>query len=71
MASRLGLKPWEREALEPVEIREMYDGMIWRHSRLVELFGVQTWLVRAMMTDKEKRDDVLACFPYYIPEEKP
>jgi len=71
MAARLGLKPWERDRLEPVEIREMYDGMIWRHSRQVELVAIQTWLVRAMMTKDEKLATILDSFPYYEREEKP
>ena len=65
MAARLGLKPWEREELEPAEIGAMYEGMLWRHSRAVEAVAVQTWLVRKMVTSEEKLDDVLAVFPYY------
>ena len=70
MAARLGLKPWERERLEPVEIRELYEGMIWRHSRQVELVAIQTWLIRAMMSSEEKLKPIIDCFPYYE-QEKP
>ena len=68
MAARLGLRPWERDRLEPVEIREMYDGMMWRHSRQVEVVAIQTWLIRAMMTSDEKLDSILGAFPYYREE---
>jgi len=69
MASRLGLKPWEREDLEPAELSEMYEGMLWRHSRQVELVAIQTWLIRAMMTSEEKLDSILGAFPYYMKDD--
>ena len=66
MASRLGLKPWEREEMEPAEIREMYDGMIWRLSRTSEIVAIQTWAIRGMLTSEERLDSILDLFPYYV-----
>ncbi len=65
MAVRLGLKPWESERLTPREIRELYDGMMWRHSRQIEIAATHALLVRAMLVEKDDRDDLLSMFPYY------
>ncbi len=65
MASRIGLKPWEFERLTPREIRELYNGMMWRHSRLIETVATHALLVRAMLVEKDNRDDILSLFPFY------
>ncbi len=65
MSARLGLRPWESERLTPREIGELYDGMMWRHSRQIELVATHALLVRAMVTDKDDRNGILSMFPYY------
>jgi len=69
MAARLGLAPWDRDRLQPAEIWELYDGMMWRHSRQIELVAIQTMYIRTMMSDKDRLDDILQSFPYYRRDE--
>lgn len=57
--------------MEPAEVWEMYDGMMWRHSRQVELVATHAFLVRSMLSGEEKYDAILGMFPYYQREEKP
>ena len=45
MAARLGLKPWEAARLQPSEIQELYKGLLWRHSREVEIVAAQTRII--------------------------
>ena len=65
MAARLGLKPAERDELQPAEIWELYNGMMWRHSRQIEIAATHALLVRAMLTSDDDRDGILSMFPYY------
>lgn len=51
----------------------MYDGMMWRHSRQVEIVGRQTWLLVSRFMGTEEKPEDFAAFlsSYYQPEEKP
>lgn len=64
MAARLGILPWEAGRLTPTEIRALYDGWRWRHSRGIEMVAVQTTWIRSMLGEVSL-DQVLGSFPYY------
>lgn len=42
MAARVGLRPWERDRMTPAEVRDLYDGHVWR-------VGALAWGVHLLM----------------------
>lgn len=48
MAARLGLLPWERDRLAPVQLKELWDGWVWRRSRDMEAtVTALLWVMKA------------------------
>jgi hypothetical protein len=69
---RLGLRPWEIERLQPVDLWEMSDGAQWRRNRDLAAVATSLWYLRAHGmegTDKPKPEQLLKGLPGYVEEE--
>ena len=61
MAARLGLKPWERDRMTPMEIKDMWNGMEWRldQQRHIAAVGVSyvlaAWVTPPPIDEIEER----------------
>lgn len=58
--------PWERARLAPREIDELYEGMFWRRSRLIEVIAKAVqFLAQVQTTSDVEFDRVLGGMPNY------
>ena len=65
MASRLGLFPWERDRLAPAELKELWDGYVWRRSRDMEVWSRGLYWLRSMMDPEADDDKIVESMPGY------
>lgn len=67
LAYRLGLRPWELEDLQPIDLWEMWSGWRWRFSRDLEArMTVAVW--NAMIPGKVDPVDLCRRFHDYLPD---
>lgn len=67
MAARLGLSPRDRDQLQPSEIRDLYDGLLWRRSREIEIVAAQTRIiVQSVLGGDATLEDFCLMFPGYV-----
>lgn len=54
MAARLGILPEEASRLTPSELKELWEGYVWRHSRMIEVIAkVATMLLQVQGAEVE------------------
>ena len=65
MAARLGLMPWDARRLQPAELKDLFDGWLWRRSRDMEVLGMAVAWLRCMMDSETTVDHIMDSFPGY------
>jgi hypothetical protein len=69
VAYRLGLRPWDLERLQPVDLWEMFDGLRWRMSRDLEVSVTMAAVVgnrTGMGGEAVDTDRITRAFPFYV-----
>lgn len=59
LGARLGLLPWERRRLTPVELERLYEGQRWRRSRDMEALWIAVRLIRGAWLKDDDPDAFL------------
>ena len=65
----MGLRPWDLERLQPVDLWEMFKGLRWRWSRDLEVAMTAAAVIGnriPMSGDAVDPFDVARCFPLYL-----
>lgn len=65
MAARLGIMPWDAARLQPVELKALFDGWIWRRSRDAEVYGMCIAWLRSMLDGETSIDQIMDSLPGY------